>query len=52
MLIVGGALAFTAIGVFFAYRFIQTCRALWRERKAKGRHVTKDKSDIEKVGAE
>jgi hypothetical protein len=51
MLIVGGALAFTAISVFFLWRFILTCRALWRARKTKGRQVAKDNSDIEKVAA-
>jgi hypothetical protein len=34
MVIVGGALAFTAISVFFLWRFILTCSALWRARKA------------------
>jgi hypothetical protein len=35
MVIVGSALAVTAIAVFFAWAFIQKCRALWRERRAK-----------------
>lgn len=49
MLIVGGALAFTAISVFFLWRFILTCRALWRERKT--RAVAREKTH-ERVGAE
>jgi hypothetical protein len=49
MLIVGGALAFTAISVFFLWRFILTCRALWRERKT--RAAAREKS-VERVGAE
>jgi hypothetical protein len=52
MLIVGGALAFTAISVFFLWHFILTCRGLWRARKAKSRRVAKDNSDIERVAAE
>ena len=52
MLIVGGALAFTAISVFIFWRFILTCRARWRARKAKGKHVAKDNSDIERVVAD
>ena len=35
MLIVGGALALTAISVFILWRFILT----WRARKAKGKRV-------------
>jgi hypothetical protein len=50
MLIVGGALAFIAIGVFFAWRFIKRCQALWRERRAKTRLAAGHKS--ERVGAE
>ena len=49
MLIVGGALAFTAIGVFFLWRFILTCRARWRERKT--RAAAREKTH-ERVGAE
>jgi hypothetical protein len=49
MLIVGGALAFTAIGVFFVWRFILACRARWRERKA--RAAARDKTH-ERVGAD
>jgi hypothetical protein len=47
MLIVGGALALTAIGVFLAYRFIVRCRALWRKRKIRAREKT-----TERIGAE
>jgi len=38
MLIVGGALALTAISVFFLWRFILT----WRARKANGKRVAED----------
>ena len=38
MLIVGGALAFTAISFFIFWRFILT----WRARKAKGKRVAED----------
>jgi hypothetical protein len=34
MVIVGSALAVTAIAVFFAWAFIQKFRALWCERRA------------------
>ena len=34
MVIVGGALAFTAIGVYFAWYFLKTGQARWRERAA------------------
>jgi hypothetical protein len=37
MLIVGGALAVTAIGIFLLWRLTLKCRALWRERKLKQR---------------
>ena len=48
MLIVGGALALTAIGVFLVYRFIVRCRALWRKRKTR---VAREKA-TERIGAE
>jgi hypothetical protein len=35
MVIVGPALAVTATAVFFAWAFIQKCRALWQERRTK-----------------
>ena len=35
MLIVGSALAVAAIAVFFVWAFIQKCRTLWRERRAR-----------------
>jgi hypothetical protein len=35
MVIVGSALAVTAIAVFFAWAFIQKLCALWRERRTK-----------------
>jgi hypothetical protein len=49
MLIVGGALALTAIGVFLIYRFIVRCRALWRKRKT--RVATREKA-TERIGVE
>ncbi len=49
MLIVGGALAFTAIGVFLLWRIVLTCRALWRKRKT--REAAREKIH-ERVGAE
>ena len=41
MVIVGGALAFTAIGVYFAWYFLKTGQARWRARAAKKRHADK-----------
>jgi hypothetical protein len=49
MLIVGGALALTAIGVFFLCRFIVTCLSLWRKRKT--RAAAREKAS-ERIGAE
>jgi hypothetical protein len=49
MLVVGGALAVTAISVFFLWRFIVTCRARWRQRKL--RNAARETS-IERIGAE
>ncbi len=51
MVIVGGALAFTAIGVYFAWYFLKTGQARWRERAAKKRLAAKHKSDIENIAA-
>jgi len=48
MLIVGGALALTAIGVFLAYRFIVGRRVLWRKRKTR---AAREKA-TERIGAE
>ena len=58
MVIVGGALAFTAIGVYFAWYFLKTGRARWRARAAKERLAAERLSDKrvaaehEKLGAE
>lgn len=49
MLVVGGALAVTAISVFFLWRFIVTFRARWRQRKL--RNAARETS-IERIGAE
>jgi hypothetical protein len=49
MLIVGGALAFTAISAFFLWRFIVMCRARWRQRKL--RNAARETS-IERIAAE
>ncbi|MFZ2017905.1 MAG: hypothetical protein WAU90_04410 [Methyloceanibacter sp.] len=49
MLIVGGALALTAIGVFFLWRFIVSCRALWRKRR---RSAAAREKATERIGAE
>ncbi|HZP08779.1 hypothetical protein [Methyloceanibacter sp.] len=50
MLIVGGALAVTAIGVFFLWRLVVKCRALWRERKLRQRAAHQEVA--ERVAAE
>jgi hypothetical protein len=50
MLIVGGALAVTAIGVFLLWRLVVTCRALWRERRLRQRAPERDVA--ERVAAE
>ncbi len=51
MVIVGGALALTAIGVYFAWYFLKTGQAKWRERAAKKRLAAQHKSDIENIAA-
>ena len=56
MVIVGGALAFTAIVGYFAWYFLKTGQARWRERAAKKRQAAerlaaKHKSDIENIAA-
>jgi len=49
MLIVGGVSAFAAIGVFFLWRLIVTCRSLWRKRQR--RAVAREKP-AEKMGVD
>jgi hypothetical protein len=49
MLIVGGATALIAVAVFFSWRFIVTCRALWRRRRM--RQVAREKA-AERIAAE
>jgi hypothetical protein len=49
MLIVGGALAFTAISVFFLWRFVATCRARLRQRRM--RDAARETS-VERIAAD
>ncbi len=50
MLIVGGALAVTAIGVFLLWRLALACRARWRERTL--RRCAARAAAVERVAAE
>ena len=58
MVIVGSALAFMAIGAYFAWYFVKRGQAVWRECAAKKERLATEsaaaqqKSDIEKMAAE